>query len=139
MFLRAFDTPQQTQTYNRQYWVERSNEANMVLAEKIIEAFNSATEFTYQYKYNKTNLGLRMNGSATNFMSVVPRRRDVTIWIKVERTFEVDNIMDGRFCGRYHDSGWYSMSLKNQLDKNYENLEALKPVFAQAEKDYFRK
>jgi hypothetical protein len=111
----------------------------MVLAEKLIEAFNSATEFTYQYKYNKTNLGLRMNGSASNFMSVVPRRRDVTIWIKVERTDEVDNIMAGRFGGRYHDSGWYSMSLKNQLDKNDENLEALKPVFAQAEKDYFKK
>ncbi len=31
------------------------------------------------------------------------------------------------------------MSLKNQLDKNDENLEALKPVFAQAEKEYFRK
>ena len=137
--LKAFDTPQQAQTYNRQYWVERSNEANIVLAEKLIEAFNSATEFTYQYKYNKTNLGLRMNGSATNYMSVVPRRRDVTIWIKVDCTDEVDSILAGRFGGRNHDSGWYSMSLKNQLDKNDENLEALKPVFAQAEKEYFKK
>ena len=57
--LKAFDTPQQTQTYNRQYWVERSNEANIVLAEKLIEAFNSATEFTYQYK---TSDGMRHTG-----------------------------------------------------------------------------
>lgn len=31
------------------------------------------------------------------------------------------------------------MSLKNQLDKNDENLEVFKPVFAQAEKEYFEK
>lgn len=138
--LKAFDTPKQTQVYNRQYWVERTNEANMVLAEKLYEAFNSATEFNYQYKYNKTNLGLRMNGSSTNFMSIVPRRRDITMWIKVDNTDEVDSIIAGRFGGKFHEnSGWYSLSIKNQPDKNDENLEALKPVFAQAEKEYFKK
>lgn len=72
-------------------------------------------------------------------MSVVPRRRDVTIWIKVDCTDKVDSILAGRFGGRYHDNGWYNMSLKNQLDKNDENLEVLKPVFAQAEKEFFKK
>lgn len=139
--LKAFDTPKQTQVYNRQYWVERSNEANIALAEKLFEALNSSTEGNYQYKYNKTNLSLRMNGSATNFISIVPRRRDIiTMWIKVNNSADIDCILSGKFGGKYHDnSGWYSLSIKNQPDKTDENLEALKPVFAQAEKEYFAK
>ena len=138
--LKAFDTPKQTQVYNRKYWVERSCEANMAFAETILEAVNSVTETDYQYKYNKTYFGFVRDGSATNFMSVVPRRRDVAVSVKLARTEMFDDIIIGRFGGRYHDnSGWYLMSIKNQPDKNGENLEALKPVFAQAEKEYFAK
>ena len=138
--LKAFDTPKQMLVYTRQYWVERANEANVVFAEKILEAVNSVTESAYLYKYNKTYLGFSRNGSATNFMSVVPRRRDVSIGIKVTNTDEFDSVVKGTFGGKYHEnSGWYTMSIKDLPDKNDENLEALKPMFAQAEKEFFMK
>lgn len=138
--IKAFDTPKQTQVYTRQYWVERSCEENVAFAEKILEIVNSTTEATYQYKYNKGYFGFNRNGSATNFMALTPRRRDVSLSIKVVSTDEFDKIIIEKLGGRYnHNSGWYSMSIKNQPDKNDENFEALKPVIAQAEKEYFRK
>jgi hypothetical protein len=138
--IKAFDTPKQTQVYTRQYWVERSCEENVAFAEKILEIVNSTTEATYQYKYNKGYFGFNRNGSATNFMALTPRRRDVSLSIKVVSTDEFDKIIIEKLGGRYnHNNGWYSMSIKNQPDKNDENFEALKPVIAQAEKEYFKK
>ncbi len=138
--IKAFDTPKQTQVYTRQYWVERSCEENVAFAEKILEVVNSATEATYQYKYNKNYFGFNRNGSATNFMALSPRRRDVSLSIKVVSTDEFDKIIIEKFGGRYnHNSGWYSMSIKSLPDKNNEVFEALKPVIAQAEKEYFKK
>lgn len=136
--LKAFDTPTQKQVYSRQYFLERTTENNMAFADRMLQAVNEATGRSYQFKFNKNYLGFLEDGKVTNFMSVVPRRKDVNLGFKVTRSDEYDQNVIARLGGRYmENSGWYVVSIKPQSVNVDELIESLKPMIAQARNEYF--
>lgn len=136
--LKAFDTPTQKQVYSRQYFLERSTEANMAFADRMLQTVNEATEHSYQFKFNKQYLGFVEEGKVTNFMSVVPRRRDVNLGFKVTRSDEYNKNVITRLGGRYmENSGWYVVSIKTNTPNIDEIIESFKPMVAQARNEYF--
>lgn len=136
--LKAFDSPVQKQVYSRQYFLERTNEKNMAFADKMLQAVNEATGRSYQFKFNKQYLGFVEEGKVTNFMNVIPRRRDVNLGFKVTRSDEYDKNVIEKLGGRYmENSGWYVVSIKPQSVNVDEVVESFKPMIAQARNEYF--
>ena len=136
--LKAFDTPVQKQVYSRQYFLERSTENNMAFADKMLVAVNDATGRSYQFKFNKNYLGFIEDGKVTNFMSVVPRRRDVNLSFRVTRSDEYDQNVIAKLGGRYmENSGWYVVSIKTNTPNIDAIIESFKPMIAQARNEYF--
>lgn len=116
----------------------RTTEANMAFADKMLVAVNEATGRPYQFKFNKYYLGFIEDGKVTNFMSVVPRRRDVNLSFKVTRSDAYDQNVIAGLGGRYmENSGWYVVSIKPQSVNVDEVIESLKPMIAQARNEYF--
>jgi hypothetical protein len=136
--LKAFDTPTQKQVYSRQYFLERTTENNMAFADRMLQAVNEATGHLYQFKFNKNYLGFVEDGKISNFMSVMPRRKDVNLGFKVTRSDEYDKNVITRLGGRYmENSGWYVVSIKPQSVNVDEVIESMKPMIAQARNEYF--
>lgn len=138
--------------YDRNFWVSKSSEENVSLIENVLEMLNSVTQNQYQIKYNKLYIGLTKDGKPTVFSSFVPQRGDLMLNIKVSRSSDFDKILADKFDGQggYKD-GWYSIHVqtddteqkggffKKLLGKTASNLESLKPMFVQAEKEFFNK
>jgi len=140
------------ETINRQFWVEKSSEENVALVDKVYDILNIATTNTYHIKYNKAYIGITQNDAPTVFVTFIPQRGDLLIAIKVGQTAAFDKILVDKFDNMFnYKDGWYNIHIqtddteqkggffKKLLGKAASNLESLKPIFAQAEKEFFKK
>lgn len=137
---------------DRNYWVNQSTEENVGLIENALEMLNAATQNHYELKYNKAYIGITKEGKPTVFATFVPQRGDLLLEIKVGKTAAFDKILVDKFDGQggYKD-GWYSIHIQTEdtekkggffkklLGKTASNLESLKAIYAQAEKEFFAK
>ena len=135
---------------DRNYWVERSSEDNVKLIESALKILNTAVQGYYEIKYNKAYIGITKEGKPTMFAGFIPQRADLLLTIKVAKTSAFDKVLAITFDRQctYKD-GWYNIHIqtddtekkgglfKKMLGKATSNIESLKPLYAQAEKEYF--
>ena len=87
------DTDNASEPTNKEYWENRATKESVKLTEKIMASLEAVTA-EYSLKFNKHYIGLGKNNVANNFISFVPRKSAVILHIKLEKTEEIDEIIE---------------------------------------------
>lgn len=110
---------------DRNYWEKRGTPITVSMADHV---FNWLIKFApgYELKYNKFYIGLSKNGRSDNFVSFKPRKHSLNIIMKIERSKEIDDIIEKAELDLIkYDPKWrhYHIRLsKKDLTKNEETL-----------------
>jgi predicted transport protein len=78
---------------DRKYWESKASKSTLALADRVhgmIRAFDPTVEL----KYNKFYIGLALNGVATNYVSMKPRKKQVNVSFRIPRSDEVGALID---------------------------------------------
>lgn len=78
---------------DREYWEKKASTASLKLTDKIKSMMGDITS-EYDLKYNKHYIGLAKNNIANNFIEFVPRKAAVLVHIKLEKSEDVDQIIE---------------------------------------------
>jgi len=123
---------------DKEYWEKKATKESLKLTEKIMTFLKESTD-EYSLKYNKHYIGLAKNNIANNFISFVPRKSAVLLSIKLEKTDEIDKIIEGSDLDTLaYDKQWnqYRLRIKETDLSNSNNLEILKSLTIQAKDAY---
>lgn len=137
----------QREEYSREYWVEKACEANVAIADQLLAIVNSFAP-RYELKYNKIYIGMQKDGESKNFMGFTPQKKELAISIVVTPTAEFDAILSEKFGEFKKDAKGYSLKIdtedtekkggffKKLFGRLSSNIDALKPILQQAEKEF---
>ena len=110
---------------NREYWEKKATKAMLKLTDNIHKKLEDYTS-DYNLKYNKHYIGLEHNNIANNFISYVPRKSTVIMMFRIDKTEELDEILDGSDLDVLsYDKQWrqYRFRLKEtDLNSNFETI-----------------
>ena len=113
---------------DKNYWETKATKQSLSLTEKILKEFKEVVG-DYNLKFNKHYIGLEKNNIANNFISFVPRKSVVLINFKLEKTEEIDDILENSDLDILaYDKQWgqYRIRLKEtDLKVNFEILKLL--------------
>jgi hypothetical protein len=113
---------------DKNYWETKATKQSLSLTEKILKEFKEVVG-DYNLKFNKHYIGLEKNNIANNFISFVPRKSVVLINFKLEKTEEIDDILENSDLDILaYDKQWgqYRIRLKEtDLKVNFEILKLM--------------
>ncbi|MCH2034655.1 MAG: hypothetical protein MK202_14180 [Tenacibaculum sp.] len=75
------------------YWEKKASVKSVKLTQEVFSKLGEVTD-EYNLKYNKHYIGLEINNIANNFISFVPRKSVVILHIKLEKSEEVDQLLE---------------------------------------------
>ena len=84
--------PDNNKSYN-DYWIEKTSKESMDLVKRFKEIFSEYLG-EYDLHYTNTQIGLRKNNTTNNFVFFTPQKREVVIWIKIDKTEDIDRVLD---------------------------------------------
>ena len=137
--LEFLDEDTQTETTDRDYWEKKATKDTLKLMDKIFDKLNGIIS-GYNLKYNKYYIGLEQNNMANNFISFKPRKSTVIVNLKIEKTEELDTILENSDIDLLsYDNQWklYRFRLTDNDLKSENSMEILKK-FAEKAKDEYR-
>jgi len=122
---------------DKAYWEKRATKETLKLTEKLLKNLSNSTA-EYNLKYNKHYIGLEKNNIANNFISFIPRKNLVILNIKLEKTDEMDELIENSDLDTLaYDKQWkqYRLRLKEN-DLAGANFEIINKLVEQAKNDY---
>ncbi len=78
---------------DKEYWVRRAAKETVALADDILAKIKEM-EPSLELNYNKPYIGLRRDGKADNFLSFIPRKKNIIFELRLPQSEEVDQIID---------------------------------------------
>ena len=78
---------------DRAYWEKRASTSTMSLVDELL-LIAQAIDAGVALNFNRAYVGLARNGVASNFVAFRPRRKTVSIDIRLNRTDDLDRIVD---------------------------------------------
>jgi hypothetical protein len=125
-----------SESTDKSYWEKKATKESLKLTDKIMEALNDTTA-EYSLKYNKHYIGLAKNNMANNFIAFVPRKSAVLLHIKLERTDEIDEIIEeSDLDALTYDKQWNQYRLRIKESDLNNNLEVIQNLTARAKQAY---
>ncbi len=112
---------------DRNYWLTvKGSQETVKAVDKMLEIVNEIAP-GYQLKYNKFYIGLSNDGRADNFMLFKPKKAHLNIELKMPRSEEVDQIIEGAGIETLeeYNSRWamYRLRLaKGDVEKKHDAL-----------------
>ena len=79
----SFEEDEMQESTDRKYWLVRSNDKLLKIADKFCSTICSITNQNYQLTYKKSYMGLQLGNKATNFIFFRPRKNYIYISIKL--------------------------------------------------------
>lgn len=118
------------------YWEKKATKDSLVLTEKIMTSLGDITA-EYSLKYNKHYIGMAKNNIANNFISLVPRKSAVLLHIKLEKTDEIDELIDkSDLDSLAYDKQWNQYRVRIKQSDIDSNLDVIKELAARAKSAY---
>lgn len=136
--LELLDEDTTTETTDRAYWEKKASKNTLKLTDKIFEKLNGVTE-GYNLKYNKYYIGLEQNSMANNFISFKPRKSTVIMNFRVEKTEELDAILENSDIDLLsYENQWkqYRFRLTDNDLKSENSFEIVKKFAEKAKEEY---
>lgn len=127
-----------TETADRDYWEKKATKKTLKLTDKIFEKLNGITA-GYNLKYNKYYIGLEQNSMANNFITFKPRKTTVIVNFKVEKTEELDAILENSDIDMLsYENQWKQYRFRlTEKDLNSESsIEIIKQFAEKAKAEY---
>jgi hypoxanthine-guanine phosphoribosyltransferase len=87
------DEEDEAEVVDRKYWETKGSKESLKLADDILD-FVDKIASGYTLKYNKHYIGLSKQGISKNFISVIPRKKDIVLKAKLPQTDETQEILD---------------------------------------------
>ncbi len=126
----------EAETVDLKYWENKATKETLKLTEKFLKAFGELTN-DYNLKYNKHYIGLEKNNIANNFISFIPRKKMVVLDIKLEKTEEVDEILDKSDLDTLaYDKQWKQYRLRLNENDLKNNIEIITDLVKKAKEEY---
>lgn len=123
---------------DKAYWEKRATKEMLKLTEKIMHSLGGITS-EYNLKYNKHYIGLGKNNIANNFLSFVPRKSVVLLHIKLDKSEEIDNLLeDSDLEILAYDKQWKQYRLRLQDSNLEKNLDIIKSLCENAKIEYMK-
>ncbi len=79
---------------DKEYWERKATKESLRLTEKVMSLLGEVTS-GYYLKFNKHYIGLAKNNIANNFISFVPRKSAVLLYVRLDKTDEIDELIEG--------------------------------------------
>lgn len=127
-----------TETVDREYWEKKATKQTLKLTDKIINTLGDITS-EYNLKYNKHYIGLENNNIANNFLSFVPRKSIVMMNFRLEKTEELDEILENSDIDILsYDKQWkqYRFRLTDTDLESESSLNIIKDFSQKAKEEY---
>lgn len=127
-----------TETVDREYWEKKATKQTLELTDKIINTLGDITR-EYNLKYNKHYIGLENNKIANNFLYFVPRKSNVMMNFRLEKTEELDEILENSDIDILsYDRQWkqYRFRLKDTDLESESSLNIIKDFSQKAKEEY---
>lgn len=119
--------------FTRKEWIERSTEENIQVTDTVFSVLNKVTKHAYEPGYTASFIGVRINGKATNFITMTPQKTSVLLGVRMKESFPADQIISMLVGENYqYQKGWYTFHIDAATDLNQ-----LTSIFLQSEKEYF--
>ena len=113
---------------DRSYWENRAHPAILKLTDQLLELINEEGS-NVTLKYNKHYIGLQQAGLANNFITFRPRKKNVTLEARIDRTDTLDSAIENwGLSALTYDKRWrrYRVSLdSSDLASNETAIRAL--------------
>jgi len=113
---------------DRAYWEKIASKDSLELADKILN-LSQTTAPGYQLKYNKYYIGVSKDGISKNFISMIPRRKNMILSFKLEKSNEIDEKLNNTNLDVLsYDNQWkqYRIRLNSEdINSNKQLLEEL--------------
>jgi hypothetical protein len=91
----------------------------------------------YSLKFNKHYIGLAKNNIANNFISFIPRKSAVLIHLKLERTEEIDEIIENSDLDSLaYDKQWNQYRIRVKESDLSGNISVIKDLAMRAKDAY---
>jgi len=78
---------------DRKYWESKASKTTLALADQV-HSMIRASDPSVELKYNKFYIGLAVNGVATNYVSMRPRKKQVNVSFRIPRSDEISSLID---------------------------------------------
>ena len=116
------------QAVDRTYWEDKGTKGTVAMADELLEIIRTLDP-GLEMKYNKYYIGLAKNGRANNFVVFKPKKNNLRLEIRLERSEELEQRLDeaGLDVMEYdRRSGRYRIRLvKPDIEKHQELLAEL--------------
>ncbi len=89
----GFDDEEEKEATDRKYWIGVGSELTVKMADSLLEIINEFSE-GYSLKYNKFYIGLSKDGQPNNFAVFRPRKKALSIEIKLPFLEEIQKIIE---------------------------------------------
>jgi len=121
---------------DKAYWEKRATKETLKLTEKFLKNLSDSTS-EYNLKYNKHYIGLEKNNIANNFISFIPRKNLVILNIKLEKTDEIDELIENSDLDTLaYDKQWKQYRLRLKENDLNSSMEIIQKLVMQAKSDY---
>lgn len=131
-----FEEENGSEPTDKEYWEKKATKDSLKLTEKIMASLEEITS-EYSLKFNKHYIGLAKNNIANNFISFVPRKSAVLLYIKLEKTDEIDEIIEESDVDVLaYDKHWNQYRLRIKENDLSTNISVIKDLAMRAKEAY---
>lgn len=119
------DEEEAREATDRGYWEKRGAASTVSMADQML---NLLTKFAsgYELKYTKFYIGLARNGRADNFVAFRPRKSNLYVEMKIERSEEVDKMIEEAGLDLFkYDSKWGRYHIRIEKEDVAKHQEVL--------------
>ncbi|AYE53512.1 hypothetical protein OEA_27990 (plasmid) [Priestia megaterium NCT-2] len=131
------EEPELQLSVDRSYWEDKATKETVTLADKLLAVIHEHIDKNINLKYNKFYIGLERMGLINNFITFKPRKMNIIIQPKLERSSDYDTMIENTgldFLDYDARGGRYRIKLtKNDIESHEEFLVQL---FKAADKYY---
>jgi len=121
---------------DKEYWERKASKESLNLTNKLMELLQDITS-EYSLKFNKHYIGLAKNNIANNFISFVPRKTAVLLHIKLEKTDEIDELIENSDLDTLsYDKQWNQYRFRIKESDLETNKEIIKQLTLKAKEAY---
>jgi hypothetical protein len=121
---------------DKEYWEKKASKESLNLTNKLMELLQDITS-EYSLKFNKHYIGLAKNNIANNFISFVPRKTAVLLHIKLEKTDEIDELIENSDLDTLsYDKQWNQYRFRIKESDLETNKEIIKQLTLKAKEAY---
>lgn len=82
------------ETVDRAYWEEKRNKPKLDLVDQILNLVKETIAVDAQLKYNKSTIGVLIDGLHSSWITFVPRAHFVNVAFKLPKSAEIDELLE---------------------------------------------